>query len=313
MKGKPDIQVSFAQADITPEYPTNLIGRYREKTSQGVFHRLWAQILLFQRGKEYFCLACVDSLSLNVPLASIARSKIAGILGTEVSHVMVNFSHTHSAPDPTPMGVNGEKYFSFLCGQLERCVEAAKANFSPCKIGWALGSADIGENRREGCTITDSRLGGLMVTNRDSGKPVVLVVRISAHPNILPAGNLNVSSDFVGAAREKLQSFYGYPVMILQGAAGNIRAKGTNQVGEGSSEVFSAVTGDLVQNVKKLRFTPEEITELQMFSVKMDCCSDIPTKENAERLTQGVSAQGCWMLPPVIGKRGFPYRNFRWK
>ncbi len=302
---------AFSQIDITPEYPVSLIGRYRDKPSQGVLHRLFAQVLLFQRDGEIFCLAAIDSLSLNVPLSDIVRSKIADILKTEISHVMLNFSHTHSAPDPTPLGVNGEEYFSFLCQQIEKCVRIAKSELCPCKIGWSLGSTGIGENRRAGCTVTDKRLGGLMVACKDSESPIALVVRISAHPNILPAGNLNVSSDFVGAAREELQSFYGFPVMILQGAAGNIKAMRTNQVGEGSEQVFSSVTRTLVEDVKKLRFSLEEIADIQMFSAKMDCFSDLPTKDDAERTAKNTGAQGWGDEVAACRAKGITSQEFQ--
>ena len=311
MKNREAVQASFAQIDITPEYPVSLVGRYREKPSQGILNRLYAQILLFQKDGEIFCLAAIDSLSLNIPLASIVREKIAARLGTETSHVMLNFSHTHSAPDPTPLGVNGEKYFSFLCQQIEKCAETAKHGFSPCKIGWDMVTSAIGENRREGCTITDNRLGGLIIAHKENGKPIVLVVRISAHPNILPAENLNVSSDFVGAAREKLQTFYGCPVMILQGAAGNIKARGTNQVGEGNDETFLLITESLVKSVKELQFTLENVSDIQMFSSKMDCCSDIPSKEDAIKMSQNTGAQG-W-LDAVIAARaeGIAVQDFQ--
>lgn len=305
------VYAAFSQIDITPEYPVSLIGRYREKPSQGVLHRLFAQILLFQRDEEIFCLAAIDSLSLNVPLASIVRSKIADVLGTEVSHVMLNFSHTHSAPDPTPLGVNGEKYFSFLCTQLQSCAETAKLGLRPCKVGWTLGHANIGENRRAGCTITDNRLGGLMVAYADTGKPIALVVRISAHPNILPGENLNISSDFVGAAREELQSYYGSPVMILQGAAGNIRARGTNQVGEGSEEVFTSIAGMLVEDVKKLHFVLGEVEDIRMFSEKMDCFSDLPTLEEAEKIAQKTGAQGWRDAVAASREKGIVTQEFQ--
>lgn len=150
-----------------------------------------------------------------------------------------------------------------------------------------------------------------MVANAESGAPVALVIRISAHPNILPGENLNVSSDFVGAAREELQSYYGSPVMILQGAAGNIRARGTNQVGEGSEEVFTSIAGMLVEDVKKLHFVLGEVEDIRMFSEKMDCFSDLPTLEEAEKIAQKTGAQGWWDAVAASREKGIVTQEFQ--
>lgn len=284
-------QAAFSQIDITPGYPTTLIGRNRPQPSQGIQHRLYAQALLFRSEADTFCLIAIDSLGLTVPLANVIRTNTAGILDTDISHIMLNFSHTHSAPEPTPTAVNGERYFSFLCTQIEACVQAANSNFHPCKIGWALAETAIGKNRRDGGTALDSRLGALIVAAAESGKPIALVARIAAHPCILPSENLNISSDFIGIARDELQRHFGFPVMFLQGAAGNINATGTNAIGEGDDEALISIANALADSVKQLSFDLQSITDIQMLSTTIDCCADVPTKEQAEKMTSGSSPQ----------------------
>ncbi|QHQ61613.1 alkaline ceramidase [Anaerocolumna sedimenticola] len=291
MKEEKSYKAAFSQIDITPEYQTTLVGRYRPDNSQGILDRLYAQVLLFQAGNEIFCLIAIDNLGLTVPLAKIIRLKTAEILSTEISHIMLNFSHTHSAPEPTPFGLNGERYFDFLCKRIVACVEIAKINFSACKIGWALTTSEIGENRRNGGTITDNRLGGLMIASADNSKPIALIVRIATHNNMLPTKNLNVSNDFIGVARKKLQDYYGYPIMFLQGAAGNIKAIGTNKIGEGGDDDLIKVAGILSEDVKKLHFDLEEIKNIQMFSREMTFIADVPSKEEAEKIAADYPTQ----------------------
>ena len=282
-----EYQGAYVQVDITPEYPVTLIGRYRPNPSEGILHRLYGQMLLFGHGNEIFCLVAVDSLGLTVSLSEKLRMEVAGILHTEISHVMLNFSHTHSAPDPTTYGLNGEKYFRFLCQRIVACARKAQQKLRPCRIGWAMGTAGIGENRREGGSALDSRLGALLVTDAEEGLPMAMVIRIAAHPNILPARNLYVSSDFVGVARDVLQKCYGFPFLFLQGASGNIKAKGTNRVGEGDDQVFQKVTDSLVESVRDLRFQLRNITDIQMFSREITCIADMPTRDEISRMTEG--------------------------
>ncbi|HPF19676.1 MAG TPA: hypothetical protein PLY08_08925, partial [Bacillota bacterium] len=159
---------AFSEIDITPDFQTVLVGCHRpDPRAQGVLHRLYAQAVLFRTDNETFCLLAIDSLGLTRSLANTIRSQIAERLNADVSHVMLNFSHTHSAPEPTPFALNGERYFLFLCSRIILCVESAMERFTACKVGWSYTSAAIGENRRDGCSITDHRLGALMVARAD--------------------------------------------------------------------------------------------------------------------------------------------------
>lgn len=287
-------KAAISQIDITPDYPTTLVGRYRPEPSKGVLHRLFAQVLFFQSDSKLFCLIAVDSLGLMVPLASRIRSQIAAKWRMDISHVMSQFSHTHSAPNPTADGRNGERYYAFLLQQIERCAEEAYQHFRPCKIGWALTSVDIGENRRKDGTALDKRLGALLVADAETEQPIGMIVRIAAHANILPSENRCVSSDFIGAAREELQHLFRFPVMFIQGAAGNIKAAGTNGIGEGSGRVLQRVAGELVDGVKRLRFSPQEVIDIQMLSTQITCTADVPTEEEA------LQAVGDSRAPAVV-------------
>ena len=289
---------AFSQIDITPDFQTSLVGCYRpDSRSQGVLHRLYAQVLLFQTGNKNFCLIAIDNLGLTVLLSNLLRSKIAAELNTDISHVMLNFSHTHSAPEPTPLAVNGERYFEFLCKQIVTCVKIAKKTFTPCKVGWALATSDIGDNRRDGCTITDNRLGALMVADAESGKTIVIVTRIAAHANVLMCENLKISSDYIGIAREELQVFYGCPIMVLQGASGNIKPIGVDKIGGGNLDDLHRVANIFINDAKKLHFELEDIEDILMFSKEMVFISDVPSKEEAEKIVadSGIEAED-WLL-----------------
>lgn len=154
-------KAAFSQVDITPDFQVELIGCYRlDSKSQGVLHSLYAQVLLFEFHSTYYCLIAIDSLGLTTALADELRSIVAEQLKSDISCVMLSFSHTHSAPAPLSP-INGERYFRLMCSQIRKCVAIAIENLRPCKAGWAMADTEIGENRREGCTAVDRRLGAL--------------------------------------------------------------------------------------------------------------------------------------------------------
>lgn len=190
-------QVAFSQVDITPNFQVELIGCNRkDNRSQGVLHPLYAQTLLFQNNSGIFCLITIDNLGLTTLLADNLRRRVAKQLQTELSHVMLNFSHTHSAPDPSSFALNGELYFNYMCERILKCVDDAKENYTPCKAGWAVTNTYIGENRREGCTVVDNRLGALKLVESKSGRHIAVIFRVTAHANVLMRDNCRISSDY---------------------------------------------------------------------------------------------------------------------
>jgi hypothetical protein len=279
-----NFKAAFAQADITPDFQVELIGCYREDSkSQGVLHSLYVQVLVLEfRGKNY-CLIAIDSLGLTTTLSNELRSIVAKQLETSISCVMLGFSHTHSAPAPLSP-VNGERYFRLMRDQIKKCVAEALEKLQPCKAGWAITNTQIGENRREGCTTVDNRLGALKIINFATGCPIAVILRITAHANILMSCNNMVSSDYFGVAREKLQNYFLCPVVLIQGAAGNVKPAGVDKILGGSIPDLDRITGILLNSAKQLRFNMMEVNNLQMYSKKFDYYSDVPSEEEAEQI-----------------------------
>lgn len=278
-------QAAFSQVDITPDFQVELVGCNREDNrSQGILHPLYAQTLLFQQNGRTFCLVTIDNLGLTTSLAGDLRKRIAMLLHTEISHIMLNFSHTHSAPMPTSFALNGELYFSYMCEQVLKCVEVARANYTPCKAGWTLTNTCIGENRRDGCTFVDNRLGALKLADTKSGRIIAIILRITAHANILMRDNYQISSDYFSIAREKLQNYFSCPVMLIQGAAGNIKPIGAHKIYGGEISDLGRIADILVDSARGLEFELHDIKDIQMFSKTINYFSDVPSETEAKRI-----------------------------
>lgn len=284
-----NFKAAFAQANITPDFQVELIGCYREDSkSQGVLHSLYAQVLILEFCGKRHCLVAIDSLGLTTGLSDELRSMIAGQLKTDISCVMLCFSHTHSAPAPLSP-VNGERYFHLMCDRIQQSVAEATHKLQPCKAGWAMGETEIGENRRGGCTVVDKRLGALKITD-SSGLPFAVVLRVTAHANILMSGHNEISSDYFGVAREKLREYFHCPVMLIQGAAGNIKPTGVDKILGGGIPDLNRISGLLLNSAKQLQFNAAEVSSLLMYSRDFDYYSDVPFKMEAERIADEAKA-----------------------
>lgn len=282
-------KAAFSQVDITPDFQVELIGCYRlDSKSQGVLHSLYAQVLLFEFYGTYYCLIAIDSLGLTTVLADELRSIVAEQLKSDISCVMISFSHTHSAPDPLSP-INGERYFSLMCSRIRKCVAIAIENLRPCKAGWAMTDTEIGENRREGCTAVDRRLGALKITDSITDRPLAVVLRITAHANILMHGNNKISSDYFGIAREKLQKYFLCPVMLIQGAAGNIKPAGIDKILGGSIPDLDRISDILLNSARQLNFNMNEVSNMQMYAKNFNYYSDVPSEPEAKQIANAAN------------------------
>lgn len=217
-----NVQLGYAEADITPTVPVELVGFDRQDNiSRGVLDKLLAQIAIWTGDTGTCCLVTIDTLGLTVGRSNILRNAIAEKLHSTSERVMLCFSHTHSAPH----AANEKAYFDFLCKQVLAGVDNAHKTLAPVKAAWGVAEADIGINRRNANGILDRRIGILKVTDAATDKLRLLTLRVTAHANVLTADNFLISSDYFGAARTLLGNTYNCAVMLTQGASGNVRPR----------------------------------------------------------------------------------------
>jgi hypothetical protein len=215
------IRLGFAGADITPEKPAELVGFHREDNlSRGVLKPLAAQVSVWEAG-ERCCLIAIDSIGFTKELTNELRNRVHGILDIPAEKVMICFSHTHAAPEADCQ----REYFELVCRRVEGAVIRAMENMGPVSVGRANGKAVIGVNRRKASDETDDRIGVLKACDARTGKPVLAILRVTAHGNVLKRDNLMISPDYFGDVRETAGNRFGCPVMVIQGSAGNTAPK----------------------------------------------------------------------------------------
>lgn len=216
------VQAGYGEADITPDNPSEMVGFYRpDNRSRGVRDSLRLQALVWEAGGVMGGLIVIDSLGFTVELSNVLRDRAAAALHTGRERIMVCFSHTHSAPN----AAEEPDYFEMVCRQADTAVRKAAGNMKSMEAAWGIGENTVGVNRRNEPEQMDGRLGILKLAARDGKEPEVLLIRVTAHANVLSGDNYFISADYIGAARKRLEEAYGCPVMMVQGAAGDIRPR----------------------------------------------------------------------------------------
>lgn len=288
------IKLGYAQCDITPTAPMTLVGFSRENEPfRGILKPLAAQAAVFEdeNGRKA-ALITIDSLGFMKVLSDSLRDRIAALLGADRSHVMICFSHTHSAPNAADSGTG---YYDMVCRNILAAVREAADRMADVRIGCANADAELGVNRRGADRDLDGRIGICTICEPSSDKPTLLILRVTAHCNSLKRDNYCVSPDYFGDIRELVGNEYGCPVMVIQGAAGNVAPKYYRSEiipidGAGEEYVRSdTALSDMAQEVLMQiaapleRIVPDENTELDVYSRELTLFSDVPDEETAER------------------------------
>ena len=292
------LKLGYSETDITPKKPVQLIGFSRDdNTSCGVLKPLIAQAAVWEN-EEKCCLVTIDSIGFTTELADLLRDRIGRVLGIPREKVMLCFSHTHAAPDAD----TDREYYDLLCDRAEESVSRAAAQMKPVSAGWTNASAVIGVNRRKASDMTDDRIGILKLCSRQTEKPELLILRVTAHGNVLKRDNRMVSPDYFGDVRETAAAKFHCPVMVIQGAAGNTAPKyfcsGETPVDAATDQFIRSdnALADMARVITESVETKFNITPLRdscpirMFSRQILLASDVPSVENASRIAAEAKA-----------------------
>lgn len=294
----------FAEVDITPPVGVALVGYHRPSPSTGVLDRLAATSLVLEAGPTRLVMISVDHIGMTVPHATRMRERIARALGVGTSQVMLLFTHTHSGPETEDDVPLHREYREVLAARLERVAAEAAGRLRPCRVAWGITSGRIGVNRRlrgpDGRARygvnehgpVDDRIGVLRVDDAESGRLLGLLVICAAHGTVLRGDSTLISADFPGWARRLLAKALGCPVIVANGAAGNINPRWRGSVAD-LERMAMAVAGPVLGLLPELRAEP--LARLWTGSATVDArLVPVPPPEETARLAAVVAREwGC--------------------
>ena len=240
--------VGYARADITPTEPVPLMGYGNtfRRISGPVLDPLYCTCVAIgdQNGNTVLMIG-IDSTVPNY--IGYIREETSKATGVPEEQIVINVTHTHSAPDMDAKHPGVEAYRDLY---KPRCVEAAVKAFKDMKPATLYyGSTETkGLNFVRHYRMDDGSFGGdnfgdwtnhhavanatevdptmhlLKFVREDA--PDVLVMSWRAHASITGGSTKpDVSADFVGSVRSYLEEKTGYLFAYWQGCAGNVNPR----------------------------------------------------------------------------------------
>lgn len=229
------MRFAIKHINITPTEPSYLSGQInRIAKHTDVFDPLYATIIVLEQKDQTFALLGFDLLMLDESLVNLMRSALS--LHTKIPYENILFipSHTHAGPEVLEEGLFGIKLQEVLPGYRESLVDKVKQ----------ISIEALNELQDVHCYFTKVELKDFFTNRNDSNKPIDRYLRLIAfknnadeiigsfanlacHPTILGPENTAISSDFFGILRDVIQEHYHFPILISNGAEGDISNRHT--------------------------------------------------------------------------------------
>ena len=234
------IRVGYGKACITPEESVPLagMGNTSKRMSTTILDDLYATCVAFtDAANQTVLMFTLDQLHANKAWTDPVRQAVEAATGVPASHVMVSHTHTHSGPDMyNPKEESIPRYGEMM---IARCVQAAKEAMAD-RAEAKLYAATV---QTEGVCFTRHYEGqdenGKPTAHRGIADPTLQVVKIAREnaPDLILINwqvhatfnngytRYDVSADFVGAMRSRLEAQTGMRFAFFQGASGNLAGR----------------------------------------------------------------------------------------
>ncbi|MFK4310152.1 hypothetical protein ABH957_004846 [Bacillus sp. RC242] len=289
-------KVGVCQVDITPPLGIDFIGYHRDTGINNIEEHIYGTIFVFEKDEVKTVFISIDNIGMLVEDTNIIRERVASELHVPFEQITVVYTHTHSGPETVGDHPLIKSYKTILLNNVVQGAITANNNMRSCEVGWDVTTGDIGVNRRERTPdgkakmginiegIVDKRIGVLAMRNAESKELAGVIVFCTAHPNVLKGDSDVLSADYPGMTREILEKIVNCPVIIVQGATGNVNAKYRGSQ-EALKQMAYVLSGHVLTILPTVTYRP--IVNLRTISSTMQMkLKDIPEIEEIKRMAQ---------------------------
>jgi Neutral/alkaline non-lysosomal ceramidase, N-terminal len=295
-------KVGVYKVDITPPLGIEFIGYHRPTGVTNVDERIYATAFVFESNTTKSVFISIDNIGMLIEDTSIIRGQISNELSISSEEITVVYTHTHSGPATVSNSEVVKAYRTILIRNVVKAAVKANDNVQLSEVGWNVTLGDIGVNRREETAegkvkmgtnengIVDPRIGILAIRNQATKKLSGAMVFCTAHPNVLKSDSDILSADYPGLTRDVLEQTLHCPVIIVQGASGNVNAKYRGSL-KAIEQMSYALSGSVLTMMPTITFS--SIFKLKTISTKYKMnLRDIPEPDNIKKMA--ISAEEQW-------------------
>ncbi|PEM98229.1 neutral/alkaline non-lysosomal ceramidase N-terminal domain-containing protein [Bacillus wiedmannii] len=289
-------KIGVCKVDITPPVGIDFVGYHRETGINNIEERIYGTVFVFEKDEMKTVFISIDNIGMLVEDTNMIREQVASRLHVPFERITVVYTHTHSGPETVGEQSLVKSYKTILLNNVVHGAVTANNNLELCEVGWGVTIGDIGINRRERTSdgrakmgtniegIVDKRIGMLAIRDAETKELSGIVVFCTAHPNVLKGDSDVLSADYPGMTREILEKIVNCPVIIVQGAAGNVNAKYRGSR-EAVKQMAYTLSGHVLTMLPTVTYSP--IVNVRTVSSTMQMkLKDIPEMNEIRSMAQ---------------------------
>ncbi|MGE6597630.1 neutral/alkaline non-lysosomal ceramidase N-terminal domain-containing protein [Bacillus proteolyticus] len=289
-------KVGVCRVDITPPLGIDFIGYHRDTGINNIEERIYGTVFVFEKDEIKTVFISIDNIGMLVEDTDMIRERVASELHVPFERITVVYTHTHSGPETIGDDPLVQSYKTILVNNVVQGAVTANNNLKLCEVGWGVTTGEMGVNRRERTSdgkakmgisiegIVDKRIGMLSIRDAETKDLSGIVVFCTAHPNVLKGDSDVLSADYPGMTREILEKIVNCPVIIVQGAAGNVNAKYRGSR-EALKQMAYTLSGHVLTMLSTVTYSP--IVNLRTVSSTMQMkLKDIPEMNEIRSMAQ---------------------------
>lgn len=242
--------VGYGRADVTPDHSVGMRGFGDVRQSVGVLNKLYITcIAVTDETGNTVLLYTFDCKNMNQSKLLTIREAVSVATKIPVEKIFIGCTHSHSTPDAI------EDYVAFSAERAVEAAQAALADRDVATLAYAAGDVEnmtfvrhyvtnkgnvVGDNfypdgagtRKEHTTVADKEMRIVRI-NREGKKPIVMVNWMghasTASSSWTEFGKIHrdyLTSDYIGACREYVESQLDCNFAMFIGASGNLNVTG---------------------------------------------------------------------------------------
>ena len=232
------LEVGMARMDVSP-YNSVRMGGYgvffgsesAGRWSHGIHDPIYATAIAFVKDDSVMVLITLDLVGLVSPDVEDIRNGVASRLPFGPDRVMVSSTHTHHSPDTLglwgttlpPRSGRDEKYMKSMKIRAVEAAVNAYRNRKPAKVFLAIGNEDELHWNQYITEVDNAALDSTITYLRfmdNEGHVIGTLTNWACHPTAEGMDNRLISSDWVGAWRDKMDAAMPGVHMYVNGSIG---------------------------------------------------------------------------------------------
>lgn len=274
----------------------------------GSLDPLYARLLVLEQGGLRVVWVSCDMLGFSTAQDRAFRERIGAVTSVPADQVLITCTHTHSAPNGTPMrgpsGAVDERWLSSgVFGRVAAVAAGLLAELRPvAEIETGVQTVSgLGYNRQDAKCPIDERVQSATLLDSDR-RVIAALINYALHPVVIGETNLKSSADFPGYLCSTVERQLGGTALFVNGSCGDVDPISYRDLGRhaGDGDMIATIGRTIAHAaLKSLKPSPAAESGLSVRSMKLQIPLDPPEAEVVVRRLRDEFARAAGPANPL--------------